>query len=325
MDSITDILEESLTMDIIDRLFFLIREKEKSTNDLLNENFIKAIRNVIRKVRKIYRVDYWDSIYYTNQPLLISDVKLLSASLFLMSIEEWKDQFEKDIKQTYLKGTDARSIRDMIKVSFELGLERSNQSTFFSFYSNQIIDHTEINRWIYAGFNIYDEVIDKDYSIVTLIEVLDKKKNRTPLLLSNKLSQKNLMLLVKTFLTQYRVSDYYSTFFRAFIQECTVYKENVSKNYYLKTEEELESQKFNLSEEELSDFVGFLKFLDDEGIFYKLNPSRLYITLKQSFPDIKDLIGETKFRNKLYKNSNLPQEIKRDLKYCLTNRIKIYS
>ena len=38
-----------------------------------------------------------------------------------MSVEEWKSQFEKDIKHTHLKGTDARSIRDMVKASFELG------------------------------------------------------------------------------------------------------------------------------------------------------------------------------------------------------------
>lgn len=320
MANITNILEESLTMDIIDRLFFVIREKKKSNDELLDVELTKAIIKTVNKARKIYRIDYWDSMYYNNQPLLMGDPKLLSASLLLMSIEEWKNQFEKDIKHAHLKGTDARSIRDMVKASFELGLERSSQSSFFSFYSNKLTDHKQINSWIYSDFNIYKEVKDNDYSIVTLKEVIERKKNKNPLLLSNKLTQNQLLSLIKNYLEQYRTSDYNNTFFRAFIQECTLYKKNVSKNYYLKIEIELEKQKFNLSTEELSDFTGFLKFLNDEAIFYRFNASRLYETLKQSFPDIENCIKSTKFRNELYKNANLSREVKSDLRILLDKK-----
>ncbi len=317
MANIAKILEESLTMDIIERLFFLIREKGKFNDELPDENLTNAIIKTINKARKIYRIDYWDSMYFNNEPLLIGDTKLLSISLFLMSVDEWKSQFEKDIKYTHLKGTDARSIRDMVKACFDLGLERSNQSSFFSFYSYQIIDHEQINRWIYSDFNIYKEVTDKDYSIITLKEVIQKKKNKNPLLLSNKLTQNQLLSLIKNYLEQYRASDYNNTFFRAFIQECTVYKNNVSKNYYLKIEIGLEKQKFNLSIEELSDFIGFLKFLNDEAVFESFNASRLYKTLKQSFPYIENCIKSTKFRNELYKNANLSREVKSDLRISL--------
>lgn len=317
MANITKILEESLTMDIIERLFFLIRKREKSNDELIDENLTNAINETVNKARKIYRIDYWDSMYFNNEPLLIGDTKLLSISLFLMSVDEWKSQFEKDIKYTHLKGTDARSIRDMIKACFELGLERSNQSSFFSFYSYQIIDYKQINKWIYSDFDIYKEVVDKDYSIVTLEEVIKRKKNKNPLLLSNKLTQNQLLSLIKNYLEQYGTSNYNNTFFRAFIQECTVYKNNVSKNYYLKIEIGLEKQKFNLSTEELSDFMGLLKFLNDEAIFDRFNASRLYETLKQSFPDIENCIKSTKFRNELYKNANLSKEVKSDLRISL--------
>ena len=320
MANITKILEESFTMDIIERLFFLIRERGKSNDELFVENLLKVIRGTIYKARKIYRIDYWDSMYFKNEPLLLSDVKLLSVSLFLMGVDEWKSQFEKDIKQTHLKGTDARSIRDMVKASFDLGLERSNQSSFFSFYSHQIIDHKQINRWIYSDFDIYKEVVDKDYSIVTLKEVIKRKKNKNPLLLSNKLTQNQLLSLIKKYLEQYGTSDYNNTFFRAFIQECTVYKNNVSKNYYLKIEIEIEVQKFNLSIEELSDFTGVLKFFNDEAVFESFNASRLYKTLKQSFPDIENCIKSTKFRNELYKNTNLSKEVKSDLRRLLDKK-----
>ena len=320
MANITKILEESFTMDIIERLFFLIRERGKSNDELFVENLLKVIRGTIYKARKIYRIDYWDSMYFKNEPLLLSDVKLLSVSLFLMGVDEWKIQFEKDIKYTHLKGTDARSIRDMVKASFELGLERSSQSSFFSFYSNKLIDHKQINEWVYSDFSIYEEVTDKDYSIVTFKEVIENKKNKSPLLLSNKLTQKQLLSLIKNYLEQYRVSDYNNTFFRAFIQECTVYKNNVSKNYYLKIEIEIEVQKFNLSIEELSDFTGVLKFFNDEAVFESFNASRLYKTLKQSFPDIENCIKSTKFRNELYKNTNLSKEVKSDLRRLLDKK-----
>ena len=97
----------------------------------------------------------------------------------------------------------------------------------------------------------------------------------------------------------------------------TTDKNNVSKNYYLKIEIEIEVQKFNLSIEELSDFTGVLKFFNDEAVFESFNASRLYKTLKQSFPDIEDCIKSTKFRNELYKNANLSKGVKSDLRISL--------
>ncbi|WP_143273581.1 hypothetical protein [Aquimarina sp. MAR_2010_214] len=272
-------------------------------------------------MRKIYRVEHWEQIYFNNQPLLLHDPKFLSASLFIMTLNEWKTQFRKDIKNSHLKGTDARSIRDMVKTCFELGLERSNYNEFYSYYDNLNIDHNGINRWIYDDFKIYKEVIDQDYSIVTLKEALKRSKNKNPLYISNKLSQKALKLAMETFWTEYMPKDYNNTFFRLFIQQCTVYKKNVPESFYIKEIFDFQEYTTNLTIEELSDFVGLLKFFSNESIILNLNANRLYENLIKSFPDIKLLIGDVTFRTKLYKKSDFSNEIKYDLKTILDKLI----
>lgn len=285
-------------------------------NDLIAKAYKKQISETIMTIRYRHRIAHIETLYCHNSPMLLENPDLISISLFIMPLEEWKKLFIRDVKNTHLSGTNARSVGDMIDFCLHDGLYRTQRQEFIYQESNATIQ--EINTWIYSpkGANIYELIKDRDLSIKTINEeVIDFNisKNSLGITLNPKYKQSEVLKLFRKLPNNWIPSfDVYD-----FIIHKTTYKEPKSENYYLDFRNEDIFKKLNLHKEdkrELENLISFLRFLIEKDIIQGSMTKVSKVILSCLNKPIKGL-GNRTIRKKLTKEGgvNLPNSIKQDL------------
>ncbi len=323
---------ESKNMNPIDRLFFLIRniksieiEKRKINNPIerilfrneIESHYYQLLSKESYNLRVIYRVSNINTIYYHNSPMLLNDPLFLSVSLFILCIDEWVELFKRDITHTYIKGTDARSISEMIHYCLNDGLTRSNSSYFTNFFElrSSVTKEEAINR-SFGHSSIHQYINDHDFTITTLKDSLNHSDELPKITINNTFSHSEILKLFNVFSDEYSegINDIAETFLLKF----TIYNDAFTSNYDIKNTYAKEKKYPTIDSSILADFISFIKFLHEEKIFTsKVSARKIAIIIKElGYKGHKiDSI-----RKNIYNKANLSSNIKYDFKKIINQR-----